>query len=570
MPACADFEDNDGDSLVDYPEDPDCQAAGSLFESTGCENILPSDYIFASGVVNVDTTNSPNNYEGICAIDGNNSGEAMVEMILENPSAVTISIENASVGFDTIIYVRQECEEVESNDFCDDTGTSNEELNFLRLEAGRYFVFVDGWGSNDVGTADLAFQIVPIIQPQCSDGVDNDEDGLTDVDDPSCYSPFDETENDEEEPSACNDGVDNDGDELSDYPNDPDCFASGWNYEETICAGPVDPYFVAAGVLEDSIVHTPKEGAGAIAASCNNGEGAEAVVVIDLAEPSDLAVDILSGENLDEAADVVMSLRGDCVDADTELYCDDESTHTFSSLPAGRYYLIVERPSSVARTGYDWVINLNVTSRVTECNDGADNDEDDLIDDADPGCTNGEDTTENTDSEPDFNAPECFNGLDDDEDGLIDYPQDPECTRASQDSESASCPAYLGDLIVVNGSDSVFVETQGSSNYSTASCASSSSPDVPIAIVIAEPSYFEAIVSTGSFDTVLYLQSECLQSDQEVADACNDDDDNRVGTLSGFSLDRLEPGVYFLVLDGWGANSSGTATVDITITPLME
>ena len=48
----------------------------------------------------------------------------------------------------------------------------------------------------------------------CSDGEDNDGDGLTDGDDPDCQ--------DGEEPDTCNDGEDNDGDGVADA-DDPEC-----------------------------------------------------------------------------------------------------------------------------------------------------------------------------------------------------------------------------------------------------------------------------------------------------------------------------------------------------------
>lgn len=59
--------------------------------------------------------------------------------------------------------------------------------------------------------------------PQCSDGIDNDGDGLIDhPDDPGCDSTSD---NDETDPVAtqCSDGIDNDGDGLTDFPDDPGC-----------------------------------------------------------------------------------------------------------------------------------------------------------------------------------------------------------------------------------------------------------------------------------------------------------------------------------------------------------
>jgi uncharacterized repeat protein (TIGR01451 family) len=55
----------------------------------------------------------------------------------------------------------------------------------------------------------------------CSDGVDNDNDGLTDFpDDPGCTDANDVDETDVPE---CSDGIDNDGDGLIDFPDDPKC-----------------------------------------------------------------------------------------------------------------------------------------------------------------------------------------------------------------------------------------------------------------------------------------------------------------------------------------------------------
>lgn len=64
--------------------------------------------------------------------------------------------------------------------------------------------------------------------PACSNGVDDDADGLTDFPaDPGCGSGADTSES-----PACDDGIDNDGDSLVDFPADPAC-ASGWGASES-------------------------------------------------------------------------------------------------------------------------------------------------------------------------------------------------------------------------------------------------------------------------------------------------------------------------------------------------
>lgn len=74
----------------------------------------------------------------------------------------------------------------------------------------------------------------------CSDGVDNDGDGLIDQADPQCYGPrgAESAEGISRRfADACADGVDNDGDGLTDR-DDPECLASEGASEETPLANP--------------------------------------------------------------------------------------------------------------------------------------------------------------------------------------------------------------------------------------------------------------------------------------------------------------------------------------------
>lgn len=66
----------------------------------------------------------------------------------------------------------------------------------------------------------------PGSPPQCSDGIDNDGDGLIDEDDPGCISDSDNNEFNESSEPQCSDGIDNDGDGLVDAA-DPGCHTDG-------------------------------------------------------------------------------------------------------------------------------------------------------------------------------------------------------------------------------------------------------------------------------------------------------------------------------------------------------
>ena len=68
--------------------------------------------------------------------------------------------------------------------------------------------------------------------------MDNDGDGLADLDDPQCASASDDDES--VPPTPCNDGLDNDGDGLIDYPADPGCLDDASNLENPKCDDDLD------------------------------------------------------------------------------------------------------------------------------------------------------------------------------------------------------------------------------------------------------------------------------------------------------------------------------------------
>lgn len=77
--------------------------------------------------------------------------------------------------------------------------------------------------------------------PQCSDGIDNDGDGLIDEDDFGCSGVgggggpgYDPNDNSESPNPQCSDGIDNNGNGLIDYPNDLTCSSLLDNNEEAL------------------------------------------------------------------------------------------------------------------------------------------------------------------------------------------------------------------------------------------------------------------------------------------------------------------------------------------------
>ena len=69
---------------------------------------------------------------------------------------------------------------------------------------------------------------------QCTDGIDNDSDGLTDLNDSGCSNAADNDESDDPiPPTQCADGIDNDSDSLTDL-DDPGCANAADNDETDI------------------------------------------------------------------------------------------------------------------------------------------------------------------------------------------------------------------------------------------------------------------------------------------------------------------------------------------------
>jgi len=69
----------------------------------------------------------------------------------------------------------------------------------------------------------------------CSDGLDNDGDGLVDYPlEPGCLSAYDTNETDPLNPGECANGGDDDGDGATDYPADPECVSAAHEFEACI------------------------------------------------------------------------------------------------------------------------------------------------------------------------------------------------------------------------------------------------------------------------------------------------------------------------------------------------
>src|SRR3989344_6427162 len=106
--------------------------------------------------------------------------------------------------------------------------------------------------------------------PACNDDLDNDGDGLTDLSDPGCSSSSDDNENNI---PACNDEQDNDGDGLTDL-SDRGCSSSSDDNEEDTLPPP-------AQILCDPKTDKPCPSGQICIDENNDGRGVCAVDVVD-------------------------------------------------------------------------------------------------------------------------------------------------------------------------------------------------------------------------------------------------------------------------------------------------
>jgi hypothetical protein len=95
---------------------------------------------------------------------------------------------------------------------------------------------------NGTYVADLSYyrdQILLVAgERACSDELDDDGDGLTDLADPGCYGPDDPFETNAL--IGCDDGFDGDGDGLVDWPEDPGCNTAIALVEDPACDDGLD------------------------------------------------------------------------------------------------------------------------------------------------------------------------------------------------------------------------------------------------------------------------------------------------------------------------------------------
>jgi len=634
-PACDDGVDNDDDGLTDYPDDPGCDSAEDVDESNlpycglddqgemiEIRNIPPTGHLVQN------TENGHNHHVGSCGGDG--APEMVFSLtITGNTSGVLINTIGDPTLVDTVVYVRKDtCDAPSAEVACAASTTgAGVELGLTDPDPGEYFIFVDGNTPGESGQflleirglipegatcdpADLTLVCTPglicaepdtgpptvCLVPRCSDGLDNDGDGIVDFpQEPGCESALDHTE-DDTCPGAgcpqCADGVDNDGDSLTDWPNDPGCTGAGDPIE-------LDECLTGLQLTELPVTGTDSGPIDSSQPSLTSGTcqmsmaGPEAVYPLSLpygAVRVDISMSVLGWNAYPN-----LYVRADDCATGTELGCvgtnyNSSESLQLDNLPAGTYYIFADTYEVWSTDTYDLSVQVHlpvgapceVTNPLmqcgdggtcqdvggtyecvpTICNNGVDDDGDGYTDyPNDPGCTSVNDNDEIDSCDPVTNpgaCPACFNGLDDDADGLTDYPADPGCGSAADTNELDEC--YPGVQVEVLPASGTVTGTLNQAVISATdpTCASWTTDEDVYALDLPHGAETVDISMSGvNMDPVVYARRDDCQTGAEL------------GCQNGYpaltTLHNVAPGTVFIFADSWGLYSP-TASYTLTVT----
>lgn len=323
--------------------------------------------------------------------------------------------------------------------------------------AGRLFVArADGLGIEAFDTAGACADTPCHLGrfttlPSCSDGVDDDADGLADADDPQCFGPSDNENGDIalDDASSCINGVDDNGDGLVDS-DDPNCARGSDLVRDGNESG--DLWGPLKGFAADGSGQGAPEGSGNCGDGVDNDSDGQADgrdptcfrFVRDESGPLDVTActDGLdnNGDGAVDADDpacrsAIDAIEGpgvalpSCVndlDDDTDGLTDELDSDCAEGSGAD------ERPgpptAAPASTG------------ITACSDGLDNDGDGTTDwPQDGGCRSAAAGTEQP-------ATACSDGLDNDGDGATDWPEETDCYGPNDSVETRGRGALLGPM----------------------------------------------------------------------------------------------------------------------------
>ncbi len=421
-PACGNGIDDDGDNRIDYPQDPDCPAAGWLVEDNACFPGVMVRPIPEEGVV-IDELGADDPHRQQLACGADEGGVHIFSFTMEAQGTLVATLENDGTEIDGAVEIRRSCERDDHAIDCGSHTLQGATAEAVNVPAQDYFILV--------GAAD---EVPAPDEPTCNVAGQEDlgPDGIGD----GCRDAFDGW------------GTTTIGDAQLDV--------SAGERDAPVGARMVH---VESGFLGEDVwrLRVSNLGANALPVSISGNLGSDGGTqsfapgnLPGRMEPyfvsNDGALDQVGGD----VQIFTALIPDDEGDIPTINYAREEGSDdaTVSARVSGGFTLYVvftDQPSAevagwlsrhldpqalVAAGQYE----LRVY-RAPDCGDGIDNDGDGQVDIDDVGCESPEDIDE---ANPEV-APACQDGEDNDEDGRTDYPVDPGCVARGDLDETDAC-----------------------------------------------------------------------------------------------------------------------------------
>jgi Clostripain family len=329
--------DNSGTAICDC-DDPylDSGNGNCISPNSGrtCDEPIPLE--LGGQAVFGSTIDAGNESSGSCA-NSNTGNEIIYTFTLTATRVLTFE----TTGFDTIIYIRKECDDFSSEIICnDDGGEGNYSRLTVTLTEGTYFFAVDSFA--DPGNFTLTTEV------KCETGFVYDPQTKECLDDPCLPNPCTESLKTKCQVTlpdlhtcSCSPGA------IVDPENNEICIVNP-NPTGESCIDPI-ALIDATGIFEGSTIGAYSKEIG----SCG-GDGPERIF--------HFTIDQVSKVNFMTAGfDTAIYLRTQCDDPASELFCDDDEGPERGSmidaiLHPGGYFLIVDSFEDSGDFEFTWSI----------------------------------------------------------------------------------------------------------------------------------------------------------------------------------------------------------------------
>ncbi|MBP8811854.1 MAG: hypothetical protein KBG48_36145 [Kofleriaceae bacterium] len=453
-PQCGDGMDNDGDGFIDFPMDPECPAASGTAEQACSAETDP--LITIVGRVTTGTTvGASNSLRPTCGSTTTFTAPERVHLLNLRVPVATLAI-NLTSSFDAATSILDAT--CGSTVVCSDPNT----INRTNVAPGVYNIAVDGWSS---GSGTYTLNVSGTI---ADGGACNDP--LVAAGVLTCSTGFACTGTAGAEtcqPAACNDTTDADGDGFPGFPTDPGCTSISDGDEADDCpSGPNCPQCSDDVDNDgDSTIDYPMD-TGCRSASGDNEETCltETDPLIDVTGPNISGTTVgatndvrpTCGSSSHTAPERIHYLRTSIPLAtlDVVLTSSFDAALSITDMTCGASAACADTPESLSRTNlapgtYGLVVdgwgtgNGTYTMTVRGTIAAGNSCVDPLVTAGVFTCASGFTCAGTAGAETCVPAA-CNDAMDADGDGFNGYPQDPGCTSPSDNDEADTCPSGPG------------------------------------------------------------------------------------------------------------------------------